>query len=142
MEAGGSTRTVRLHGIMHQNTVIFKMVMFSGGEEEDVIRCICGLYKDEGMMIQCERCLVWQHCDCVHADEGVEHYLCERCNPRPVDLEIVMDPQPHYATPGLMNYITLLRGDLQLRQGNTDVSHDGYLESIIVTGSQKVLKIT
>ncbi|KDR13022.1 hypothetical protein L798_13230, partial [Zootermopsis nevadensis] len=90
-----------------------------GGEEEDVIRCICGLYKDEGMMIQCERCLVWQHCDCVHADEGVEHYLCERCNPRPVDLEIIMDPQPHYATPGLMNYITLLRGDLQLRQGDT-----------------------
>ncbi|XP_069704596.1 uncharacterized protein ash1 isoform X2 [Periplaneta americana] len=90
-----------------------------GGEEEDVIRCICGLYKDEGMMIQCERCLVWQHCDCVRADEGVEHYLCERCNPRPVDLEIVMDPQPHYATPGLINYITLLRGDLQLRQGDT-----------------------
>ncbi|XP_023718384.1 histone-lysine N-methyltransferase ash1 isoform X3 [Cryptotermes secundus] len=90
-----------------------------GGEEEDVIRCICGLYKDEGMMIQCERCLVWQHCDCVRADEGVEHYLCERCNPRPVELEIVMDPQPHYATPGLINYITLLRGDLQLRQGDT-----------------------
>ena len=84
-----------------------------------MIRCICGLYKDEGMMIQCERCLVWQHCDCVRADEGVEHYLCERCNPRPVDLEIVMDPQPHYATPGLSNYITLLRGDLQLRQGKT-----------------------
>jgi histone-lysine N-methyltransferase ASH1L len=98
------------------------MVMVSGGEEEDVIRCICGLYKDEGMMIQCERCLVWQHCDCVRADEGVERYLCERCNPRPVELEIVMDPQPHYATPGLMNYITLLRGDLQLRQGNTDLS--------------------
>jgi len=96
-------------------------MLLSGGEEEDVIRCICGLYKDEGMMIQCERCLVWQHCDCVRADEGVERYLCERCNPRPVDLEIVMDPQPHYATPGLTNYITLLRGELQLRQGNINM---------------------
>ncbi|XP_047120741.1 histone-lysine N-methyltransferase ash1 [Schistocerca piceifrons] len=90
-----------------------------GGEEEDVIRCICGLYKDEGMMIQCERCLVWQHCDCVRADEGVEHYLCEQCNPRPVELEILMSPQPPYATPGLTYYITLLRGTLQLRQGDT-----------------------
>ncbi|XP_066993147.2 histone-lysine N-methyltransferase ash1 [Anabrus simplex] len=90
-----------------------------GGEEEDVIRCICGLYKDEGMMIQCERCLVWQHCDCVRADEGVEHYLCEQCSPRPVDLEIIMSPQPPYATPGLTYYITLLRGSLQLRQGDT-----------------------
>jgi hypothetical protein len=51
----------------------------------------------------------------------VEHYLCERCNPRPVELEIVMDPQPHYATPGLTNYITLLRGDLQLRQGSFSI---------------------
>lgn len=102
--------------------VTLVLTLLSGGEEEDVIRCICGLYKDEGMMIQCERCLVWQHCDCVRADEGVEHYLCERCNPRPVELEIVMDPQPHYATPGLINYITLLRGELQLRQGKVNVT--------------------
>jgi hypothetical protein len=120
MEAACSSKTL-LNMYQAASDHIAEVVMFSGGEEEDVIRCICGLYKDEGMMIQCERCLVWQHCDCVRADEGVEHYLCERCNPRPVELEIVMDPQPHYATPGLINYITLLRGDLQLRQGNTDL---------------------
>lgn len=27
-------------------------------EEEEVIRCICGIYKDEGLMIQCEKCYV------------------------------------------------------------------------------------
>lgn len=27
-------------------------------KDEDVIRCICGMYKDEGLMIQCEKCLV------------------------------------------------------------------------------------
>ncbi|CAG7671787.1 unnamed protein product [Allacma fusca] len=32
---------------------------------EDVIRCICGTYSEEGFMIQCEKCLVWQHGDCV-----------------------------------------------------------------------------
>lgn len=44
--------------------------------EEDVIRCICGTYSDEGFMIQCEKCLVWQHGNCVGVkpDEGVEAY--------------------------------------------------------------------
>ncbi|XP_034240792.1 microtubule-associated protein futsch isoform X2 [Thrips palmi] len=88
-------------------------------EEEEVIRCICGLYRDEGMMIQCERCLVWQHCDCVKADSSFEHYLCEICQPRPVDLEIVMEPQPNDSPEGHVEYITLLRGDLQIRQGDT-----------------------
>ncbi|KAK6643918.1 hypothetical protein RUM43_000183 [Polyplax serrata] len=89
-----------------------------GDEDEDVIRCICGLYKDEGVMIQCERCLVWQHCDCVKADDTIEHYLCERCEPRDVNLEIVLEPQPEYAAEGTTHYISLLRGDLQLRLGD------------------------
>lgn len=32
---------------------------YSGdGEGDDVIRCVCGLYLDEGVMIQCESCQV------------------------------------------------------------------------------------
>ncbi|XP_048510750.1 histone-lysine N-methyltransferase ash1 isoform X2 [Athalia rosae] len=85
--------------------------------EEDVIRCICGLHRDEGMMIQCERCLVWQHCDCVKADTSIESYLCERCQPRPVDLEIPLEGEEEEE--GKRHYVTLLRGDLQLRQGDT-----------------------
>ncbi|XP_012286435.1 histone-lysine N-methyltransferase ash1 isoform X2 [Orussus abietinus] len=85
--------------------------------EEDVIRCICGLHRDEGLMIQCERCLVWQHCDCVKADTSVESYLCERCQPRTVDLEIPLEGEEEEE--GKKHYVTLLRGDLQLRQGDT-----------------------
>lgn len=85
--------------------------------EEDVIRCICGLHRDEGLMIQCERCLVWQHCDCVKADTSVESYLCERCQPREVDLEIPLEDEEEEE--GKKHYVTLLRGDLQLRQGDT-----------------------
>lgn len=88
-----------------------------GAEEEDVIRCICGMFRDEGLMIQCERCLVWQHCDCVKADTTVDKYLCERCAPRPVDYEIPLEIMPEYATEGQKHYMTLLRGNLQLRQG-------------------------
>ncbi|XP_061940948.1 histone-lysine N-methyltransferase ash1 isoform X2 [Apis cerana] len=85
--------------------------------EEDVIRCICGLHRDEGLMIQCERCLVWQHCDCVKADTSIESYLCERCHPRPVDLEIPLEGDEEEE--GKKHYVTLMRGDLQLRQGDT-----------------------
>ncbi|KAL0129627.1 hypothetical protein PUN28_001709 [Cardiocondyla obscurior] len=85
--------------------------------EEDVIRCICGLHRDEGLMIQCERCLVWQHCDCVKADTSAESYLCERCQPREVDLEIPLEGEEEEE--GKKHYVTLMRGDLQLRQGDT-----------------------
>ncbi|OXU28648.1 hypothetical protein TSAR_004817 [Trichomalopsis sarcophagae] len=85
--------------------------------EEDVIRCICGLHRDEGLMIQCERCLVWQHCDCVKADTSAESYLCERCQPRVVDYEIPLEGEEEEE--GKKFYVTLMRGELQLRTGDT-----------------------
>lgn len=30
-------------------------------EEEEVIRCVCGIFRDEGLMIQCEKCFVSNH---------------------------------------------------------------------------------
>ncbi|XP_069506134.1 histone-lysine N-methyltransferase ASH1L isoform X2 [Ambystoma mexicanum] len=88
-------------------------------KDDDVIRCICGLYKDEGLMIQCEKCMVWQHCDCVGVHSEVGHYLCENCDPRPVDREVPMIPLPHYAQPGCVYFICLLRDELLLRQGDS-----------------------
>ncbi|CAH1155038.1 unnamed protein product [Phaedon cochleariae] len=85
-------------------------------EEEDIIRCICGIPRDEGLMIQCERCFVWQHCECVKADASASSYHCEKCVPRDVDYEIPMD---EYTEHNHRYYMTLMRGDLQLRQGDT-----------------------
>ncbi|XP_019619104.1 PREDICTED: histone-lysine N-methyltransferase ASH1L-like [Branchiostoma belcheri] len=86
--------------------------------DDDIIRCICGIYKDEGLMIQCEKCMVWQHCDCMRTTDDVEHYLCEECDPRQVDREVPMVPQPPYANRGCTYYLTLLRDDLLVRQGD------------------------
>lgn len=109
--------------------LIFKLLIFSVNKalpgkksvvesEEDVIRCICGMFMDEGLMIQCERCLVWQHGDCVQADSSIEHYLCEQCNPRKVNRDIVMNPKPDYPEAKAETYyISLMREDLQLRIG-------------------------
>ncbi|XP_054713752.1 serine-rich adhesin for platelets-like [Uloborus diversus] len=87
-------------------------------EDDEVIRCICNIYKDEGLMIQCEKCLVWQHCDCVGVDGKVEKYLCEQCSGLELSKEVLMIPRPHYATPDCQYYITLLKDELQIKQGD------------------------
>ncbi|XP_055908017.1 histone-lysine N-methyltransferase ash1 [Eupeodes corollae] len=83
---------------------------------EDIISCICGLYKDEGLMIQCARCNVWQHTECTKADVNADSYLCERCDSRVVDREIPLDD---FTEDGHRYYLSLMRGDLQIRQGDT-----------------------
>ena len=58
-----------------------------GGEEEDFIRCICGIQHDDGEnMICCEACEVWQHSACVvpGLTEGKLEALkweCTNCDP-------------------------------------------------------------
>lgn len=83
---------------------------------EDIIRCICGLFIDEGVMIQCSKCLVWQHTQCTGADTSIENYLCEKCEDRLVNLDIALD---EYNMKGLQCFMSLMRGDLQVRQTDT-----------------------
>ncbi|XP_021377179.1 uncharacterized protein LOC110465579 isoform X2 [Mizuhopecten yessoensis] len=113
-------------------------------EEEEVIRCICGIYRDEGLMIQCEKCFIWQHCDCMKVAGDVENYLCELCNSRPVEKEILADPQPDDATPGWVYYMTLMRDELQIRVGDCayvlrDVPEKVGVEIDSVKTSQKLV---
>ncbi|XP_002121834.2 uncharacterized protein LOC778906 [Ciona intestinalis] len=88
----------------------------------DYIRCICGIFKDEGLMIQCEKCYVWQHCDCMDArpdDYNDERaYLCEECDARQVPTQVRVVPQPPSAPPGHTYYLTLMKDDMQVKQGD------------------------
>lgn len=88
-------------------------------KDEDVIRCPCGQYEDEGVMIQCEKCQVWQHCDCVGVSSDVDSYFCEKCSGRNVSLDVVLVPQPSYASPGEKYFTSLLRDKLQICLGDT-----------------------
>lgn len=56
------------------------------GDEDSVTRCICDFEHDDGYMICCDKCFVWQHVDCMFIDRQniQEEYLCERCEPRRV----------------------------------------------------------
>ncbi|KAF2813672.1 uncharacterized protein BDZ99DRAFT_472848 [Mytilinidion resinicola] len=47
-----------------------------------VIRCICKRKGDDGEMIQCDKCDVWQHTDCMGLrgqDWETKAYYCEQC---------------------------------------------------------------
>lgn len=88
-------------------------------KNEDHIRCICCIYKDEGLMVQCEKCYVWQHCDCMGVKPGsTDRYLCEECDPRPYSREVQVIPTPPNTPPGHTYYITLLRDSLLIKQGD------------------------
>ncbi|KAG0223768.1 hypothetical protein BGX31_008342 [Mortierella sp. GBA43] len=50
-------------------------------DEDAVIMCLCGSKEDEGAMIQCDKCKVWLHMECVNlSEEDVpEEYFCPMC---------------------------------------------------------------
>ena len=51
---------------------------------------ICGIDEDDGFTIFCDRCSVWQHGACVgiyDAKDAPDKYLCDECNPRPLDIQ-------------------------------------------------------
>ncbi|GAB1599149.1 uncharacterized protein LOC115229957 [Argonauta hians] len=56
--------------------------------EDSVTRCICELQHDDGYMICCDKCSVWQHIDCMGVRNNIpDSYFCEKCEPRQVDVE-------------------------------------------------------
>ncbi|KAK1070797.1 Transcription factor bye1 [Friedmanniomyces endolithicus] len=64
----------------------FNPANFAPGQEEDSVRCVCGVIADDGAdMVSCDECLVWQHTRCM--GEGVpkevaeERYVYQVCSP-------------------------------------------------------------
>ncbi|KAH9284212.1 Histone-lysine N-methyltransferase 2E [Echinococcus granulosus] len=51
------------------------------------IRCICGFTRDDGCLVQCTNCKVFQHAECMAPSSSSilpKPYRCELCQPRPV----------------------------------------------------------
>ncbi|VEN36205.1 unnamed protein product, partial [Callosobruchus maculatus] len=65
-------------------------IIIEGGEvikivrmkQEEIINCTCGYTEEDGLMIQCELCLCWQHayCNNIERESQVpEKYICYIC---------------------------------------------------------------
>lgn len=65
-------------------------VIIEGGEvirlvhmkREEIINCTCGYAEEDGLMIQCELCLCWQHAHCnniAKESQVPEKYICAIC---------------------------------------------------------------
>lgn len=89
---------------------------------EDIIRCGCGTFAEDGYMIQCDKCNVWQHWDCMKipgtegpppcSGEKTEFpYNCELCEPREVDMDILLNLSTKPSYPDYTLYLTLKRED-------------------------------
>lgn len=91
-------------------------LIYNVDPKEDIIRCICGLFTEGNVIIQCSNCSVWQHTECTGADGNVGKYLCEICDNRTAEKEI---PLNEYTVENQQCYLTLMRGDFQVRQSDT-----------------------
>lgn len=81
-------------------------------DDEDIVNCHCGRYLEEGLMIQCQKCLTWQHVDCAGTDGKADDYSCVKCEPRSVEMEIIKKGET--TADNHQCYLTLMRGDLQV----------------------------
>lgn len=82
-------------------------------DEEDIVNCHCGRFLEEGLMIQCQKCLTWQHVDCAGADGKAENYSCAKCEGKSVEMEILKKDET--TADDHQCYLTIMRGDLQVK---------------------------
>lgn len=74
-----------------------------------------------GEMVQCDKCLFWQHAECVPVLDEDAEYICDQCRgtadwtiPKAVPLKV----QPDMKLPGCLYYRSMLKDEcLQLRFG-------------------------
>lgn len=59
-----------------------KIIKLERMKQEEIINCTCGFMEEDGLMIQCELCLCWQHAYCNNIQresEVPEKYICYIC---------------------------------------------------------------
>ncbi|KAH6570048.1 hypothetical protein BASA60_007975 [Batrachochytrium salamandrivorans] len=69
-----------------RTTMSYKLEIPPSSDEnsdDEVTRCLCGDTAPKGVMVQCDQCSVWQHCDCMNlaGKKLPKKYFCEQCRP-------------------------------------------------------------
>ncbi|KRZ78064.1 putative histone-lysine N-methyltransferase lin-59, partial [Trichinella papuae] len=95
--------------------------------DEDKIRCICALFENDGLMIQCDKCSYWQHSRCAEQRKlknSDQVYICEICNIKVASFswekharDIIMKEQPRKRLNNCIYYYMLSNGKIRIRTG-------------------------
>lgn len=93
---------------------------------DTVTRCICGFIHDDGYMIECDKCKVWQHVRCVVRNRKVpDDYLCEECDPtKPTDRQKAKLLQQQWMREVQANF----RKEQQLKEALSDSDSSDFAE--------------
>ena len=88
-QSGGTSVGLNLPGQSSYPPSEMDVVSVTGSEHlttEELVNCSCRRLEEDGLMIQCDICLCWQHGSCLgieEEDQVPEYYVCETCrNPR------------------------------------------------------------
>ncbi|KAK9879641.1 hypothetical protein WA026_006706 [Henosepilachna vigintioctopunctata] len=74
-----SVSTPQASNVIMEDGHLIKIVRM---KQEEIINCTCGFMEEDGLMIQCELCLCWQHayCNNIQTESEVpEKYVCYIC---------------------------------------------------------------
>uniref|UniRef100_A0A182QI19 MBD domain-containing protein n=1 Tax=Anopheles farauti TaxID=69004 RepID=A0A182QI19_9DIPT len=66
-------------GLVDENGEAIKIVRM---RKEEIINCLCKVTEEDGLMVQCEMCLCWQHAFCQNirnSSEVPDTYVCSIC---------------------------------------------------------------
>ncbi|KFB35687.1 AGAP006428-PA-like protein [Anopheles sinensis] len=66
-------------GLVDENGELIKIVRM---RKEEIINCLCKITEEDGLMVQCEMCLCWQHAYCQDirsSSEVPDTYVCSIC---------------------------------------------------------------
>ncbi|KAI9477993.1 MAG: hypothetical protein EXX96DRAFT_569201 [Benjaminiella poitrasii] len=91
-------------------------------EDESVTRCVCGESHSIGLMVCCDQCEVWQHCECMGLDEDEipEQYYCEQCKPSDhVEIKGYDNKTRRYYKPSTTNHASPVATDKVPRKRTT-----------------------
>lgn len=71
-----------LEGLMDTTGVVHTSLLDDIPGQKELVHCFCGSPEEDGLMIQCELCLCWQHgvCLAIDVEENVpDPYVCHFC---------------------------------------------------------------
>ena len=84
-QAPSTSAAVNLSGQSSYPPSEMDVLSVTGSEHlttEELVNCTCRRVEEDGLMIQCDICLCWQHGSCLaieEEDQVPEYYVCETC---------------------------------------------------------------